>query len=295
MTTPPGIGAKRVWSLLASSVILVIWGGCAASTTSTPVGGRSGLVEWRIENAKVQVEPGRTKWEYLLKLRDTSGSGIHLTQLTRKSSGFDVAGSTTEWPIDLRIEPGGEIQIPCWDSITTRAAGASGSYTQLNQSRAYSGTDGTGKPVQVQVEYELHVLMPRREPRVLELARVIVESTATRRLACEAIPKETSIFDPSRHDFVYLLIVIENVRRRVPARTRWIDPFGQEVKVIRSEIDAMSVDRITSVVHVTHSLATTVMRGQPGRWKVELYLDETLQGTHTLEALPPGGSLPRRL
>ncbi len=283
------------WRFLLLAIVLFIFEGCA-TTTSGSLGGNAGAIAWRIEDATVQVEPGRTTWRYLLKLRNTTGIGLQLNQLTRTATGQKVKASVTEKPIDLRIGPGDEIEGLCFDSVTALAPGDIRSYYSLKILRTYSGQDDRGNPVRIEFDVELNSSMPVRKPSLLNFAWLTVESTATRRLICETTPKETKVFDPSHHDFVYLLIGIDNVQRRVPARTRWLDPLGQEIKVITSEINAVNVSRTSSFVHVTHSLATSVMRSRPGKWKVELYLDEKPQGTYEFEVVPPGATpAPRRL
>ncbi len=281
---------------LMFAVLVALIGGCA-SAPAGPIGGTSGPISWRFENVTVSEDPvsGRLKWQYIVKVRDLSGSGIHFTNLYYTVGGQRMTPRADTTSVNLRLDPAAEVEFPCSQVVYFGASGGTHPYA-VRYKRVYSGVDGKGNPVQAAVEYELDRYMPRKQPRLLEFARLTADSAGNATLYCESIPKETQLFDPDRNDSVHLLIAIDNVQRSVPVRTRWLSPDGEEVKVIDGSIRANSFPASTSFVHVTHTLATSVMKTRPGIWKVELFLDGNQVETHTFEVrmggVPP---VPRRL
>ncbi len=225
--------ATNTWGFLLPAIVFLGLEGCA-TTLPGSFGGTEGPVAWRVEDIEVQGDAvgERVKWSYIVKLHNTGGIKLHLNHLTGQSSGRNVRASVSELDIDLHLDPGEEISIPCWASVTSSHPGGTFHPSTLTVSRTYSGRDEKGGPVQVTLDIPLDLRMPRRKPTLVDFVRVSAQPAGNAQLWCETIPKETKVFDPSRHDAVHLIIGINNVQRPVPVRTRWISPLGEEIKDI---------------------------------------------------------------
>lgn len=278
--------ARESRTLTIMALASLIAGGCATASLAKQ-GGSAGTISWRVEEAAVQEElgSGRTKWRYVLVLHNTTATELHLTQMKREAKGSNVAPSTTDWPIDFRLRAGEDVSLLCFEAVTTRSA-ATAQWYDLTVTKTYSGRDSAGKTIESRIEVALDRFMPRREPIILDFARFTEQAAATATLLCETVPPAMTVFDPDRHEAVHFLIAVDNVQRRVPVRTRWISPSGEEMKVIIGDIRTENVARTSTFVHVTHTVTTSVMRARPGRWKVELFLDDKPQGAFTFEIAP---------
>lgn len=287
-------GQPLVLSSLA--LLLVTVAGCA-SVPNAPLAGTSGPISWSLENVTVEEDPftGRLKWRFMVRVRDVSGSGVHFTKAYYGVSGQRLTPSEVTRDVSLELNAGAEAEFPCSTVVYFGTSGGSHPY-DVRYKRVYSGVDDRGKPIQTTVEFDLNRSVPRGQPRLLEFARLTAHSAGNAALFCEAIPREVKSFDPARNDSVHLLIAIDNVRRAVPVRTRWLSPDGEEVKLIDGTIRADNFTAATSFVHVTHTLSTSVMRARPGSWKVELFLDGKLDSTYSFEiASSSPAPSPRRL
>src|SRR5437867_3177380 len=79
---------------------------------------------WAATGLTLQRYSDGTKWRCLLRLRDVSGTGLHLTRLVRSFPGIDFFGVPPQSAtIDLKIEPNGLLEIPCWETLY-RGSGA---------------------------------------------------------------------------------------------------------------------------------------------------------------------------
>jgi hypothetical protein len=89
-------------------------------------------------------------------------------------------------------------------------------------------------------------------------------------------------FDHTVQESVNLVFVPANEKNHYVSRTKWIDPSGQEYRVIRQTHEKTTDEREGDArpkggTTRLHSVSTKELYAhKPGLWKVELYLDDVL-------------------
>jgi hypothetical protein len=267
-----------------TGVLLVSTLSAACGLQSPPrLDGVTSMAAWKVENVTYQHDLARGKWRYVLRLKDLTGSGLHLTKLGTRYSGIEFQHWTPgSADIDVRIPPNAEVTFPC-GRVVTPASGGTMRNWHLTEYRTYSGTDGRGQPVMLTVTLPFGDVDAPAVAPVLDFARFVSFNGGSMTLQCEALTRETPAFDPARQEAPYFIVGVDNVQRQVPMKTRWINPAGEEVRVVESTVRADSPGRNTLFVHVTHSIPGPFVSARPGTWKVELFLDGKLQGTYSLD------------
>jgi len=89
-------------------------------------------------------------------------------------------------------------------------------------------------------------------------------------------------YDHVVQESVNLVFVPANEKNRYVSKTRWIDPSGQEYRVIRQTHEKVKEEkegekRPRGGTPRMHSMSTKeLFEHKPGLWKVELYLEDVL-------------------
>lgn len=232
----------------------------------------------------------QTRWHYVLRLRDSSGTGLHLTRLTRSFPGVDTHGvSPQSASIDLRIEPNGVLDLPCWETLFLRSGGHPVNF-DLHVRKTFSGQDGSGRNVTFFADLPFESRGRAQPARLLEFARFTARESSRipQPHYCETAPNGIREVDRTQADHIYFLIGIRIVYRLAPTqlRTRWIDPAGDVVKVIDSGLRHLAhTSGWTLNVHATHSIPRELFRDRPGEWKVELFVDGQHEGVYAIRVV----------
>lgn len=93
-----------------------------------------------------------------------------------------------------------------------------------------------------------------------------------------------STFDHNMNDVINLFFNARNEKSHYVAETKWIDPTGEEYRVIRTTHDVQQENKtnmdqrhISEGTTRVHSVSTKALyKHKPGLWKVILYLDGEL-------------------
>jgi len=278
-----------LWILTVATLILA---GCAAGTSLVRTGPLAGQ-NWEATNPTLQQYPedaNQMRWHYLLRLRDVSGAGLHLTRLTRTYQGVDFHGLAPQSSaIDLKIEPNGVLEIPCWETWFRRPGG----YwvrVELQIKKRFAGRDGRGRTVTFDADLAFDFSAPPRPARLLEFARFTDrEFTAVPQPHfCETAPNGIQVVDRAQAQKIHFLIGTGLVFRAVATRlrTRWISPSGDEVKVIESDLRPVgATSGMMFNMHATHSIPKELFHDRPGVWKVELSVDNHPEGVYTIRVI----------
>lgn len=270
------------WWFGLAVLVLVECATPKGTPTQVPMAGENWEVS-TITRQELPEDADQIRWHYVLRLRDVSGAGLRLTQLTRSFPGIDTFYVLPQSAsIDLRIEPNGVLDIPCWETLFRTRAAPNVSFTVK---KTFTGQDGQGRPVTFAVELPFDT-RDRAEPaRLLEFAKFTARESS--RIPpphyCETVPNGIREVDRRHAVSLNFLIGIRIVYRAAPTqlRTRWFSPGGEVVKVIETELREVEPSGKFNV-HATHSLPRELFREQPGEWKVELFVDGHNEGVYTI-------------
>jgi len=243
---------------------------------------------WEVKDLTLQVYSDQFKWRYLLRLRDASGRGLHLTSLTQSFSGIDFRDFHPQLAtIDLRIEPNGTLDIPCWQALFFRPGAHQRNFV-LPVRKTFSGQDGGGQPVLITLDLSFDPVDPPRRTTRLEFARFTDReiSRIPQPHYCETMPAGINVVDRSNAKSIHLLIGTDLVPYNVGLRTRWLSPSGDEVKVIDTIVGtAGTYSGLTLIRHQTHSLPRELFAERPGLWRVELFVDGHPEGVYQIRVM----------
>ena len=260
-------------------------GGAIGPRTPILQGG-SPIACWNVENLTVHEDSNRTQWRYVLWLRDATGGGLHLTRVTRNFIGPEFRDwDQQSLDIDLQVPAGGVVDFPCGHSVWARRDITPRQW-YLTERRTYSGTDGKGRSVQVEVDLPFGDVQASPQPASLLF---FAGFTAFRALVttppCESLARKKAVFDVNsdRDGSVNFLVAIDTVRRQVAVKTRWLSPSGEEIQTEEGIIHAEFVWGGYLYTHATHTLSSRRIGTRVGQWRVELYLDGKLQGIYPFE------------
>jgi hypothetical protein len=95
----------------------------------------------------------------------------------------------------------------------------------------------------------------------------------------------TNTFDHAMDDSVNLVFIPRNERNHYIAKSKWIDPSGQEYRVMRTTYDVQQENKTgqkrnkKGTTRVHHMSTAELAKHEPGLWKVSLYLDDELVRT----------------
>jgi hypothetical protein len=257
--------------------------GCASMAKPPAFAGASPAASWAMESRTIHQDAERTQWRYVLRLRDATGRGLHLTRVSRQFLGIDFQHWDRQFfDVDLRVPAGGEVTFPCGHSVFARV-GLMGRNWHVTERRTYTGTDLQGASVQIDIDLPFGEVdgVPTPAP-LLFFAGVTPFKAVVSTPACEGLASPRTVVDAAGDAAggVHFLVTVDTVRRPVPVRTRWLDPAGQEVSVIDDVIKAEFVWGGYLFTHTTHSLPAERLGGRAGRWSVELSLDGKPAGVY---------------
>lgn len=238
-----------------------------------------------MESATIHHDGDRTEWRYVLRVRDATGHGLHLTRISRQFLGIEFQHWDRQFfDIDLRVPASGEADFPCGHAVWGRGGrGAQNWY--VTERRTYTGTDGRGQKVQLEIDLPFGEIddVPRPAP-LLFFAGFTTFRAVLSTPTCEALASRRSVVDPQADAGpVNFLVAVDTVRRQIPVKTRWLDPAGREISVIDDIIKAEFVWGGYLFTHTTHSLPADRLGDQAGRWTVELLLDGKPAGVYHFE------------
>src|SRR5437899_1975098 len=135
--------------VLAAATVIAL-AGCAASEQGPGRAATLSGENWEATNPTLQQYPedaNQMRWHYLLRFRDVSGAGLHLTSLTRTYQGVDFhLMQPQSATIDLKVEPNGVLEIPCWETWF-RGSVAHWATLDLRIKKRFGGQDGRGRPI----------------------------------------------------------------------------------------------------------------------------------------------------
>lgn len=248
---------------------------------------------WEVRDLTLQQypdDPDQIRWRYRLRLRDVSGTGLHLTQLTRSFPGVDTFRVQPQLArIDLNIEPNGVLEIPCWETMF-RGPGAHWVNFDLQIKKTFAGQDGRGRTVTFAADLSFDTREPAQQARLLEFVKFTDRefSRIPQPHYCETVPNGIRIVGRRQAQGIYLLIGTGLVFRTAATqlRTRWISPSGDEVKVIESNLRPVGgTSGMMLYMHVTHSIPKELFHERPGERKVELFVDGQYEGVYTIQVI----------
>jgi hypothetical protein len=235
---------------------------------------------------------GRDDWRYLLRLRDVSGTGLHLTSLVRSFAGVDFHHALPQsTAIDIRIDPYGLIEIPCWESLYRGSFGAHRTASDLQVRKTFSGQDGSGRDVRFTADLFFDLHEPPERPRLLEFAKFTDRefSSIPQPHYCETVPSGIRVVDRTKAQRIHFLVGTDNVYilGGTPFRTRWISPSGQEIKVIDSKVLTLGLHKSGIFLYesATHSIPRELFSERPGVWKLELFVNGQYEGVYTIQVV----------
>jgi len=96
-------------------------------------------------------------------------------------------------------------------------------------------------------------------------------------------PPRQQRFDTERDSRVVFLYGLINQHKQLNVQIRWIDPIGGLVDKFQNTHDQSRSSH--SWTWYTSGLGVDRMRGKPGQWKVQLWMEERLAGEYTFELL----------
>jgi hypothetical protein len=247
---------------------------------------------WEVSGLTLQEYPNdssQQRWHYLLRLRDVSGKGLHLTQLTRSFPGIDTFRVLPQIAtIDLHIEPNDVLEIPCWETLFRSMSGNSTNF-DFQVKKSFSGRDGNGNAVTFAAELPFDTRMHAAPVRLLEFAKFIDHeiSYVPPPHYCETVPNAIPVVQAKAQKIYFLIgATLVSGTRPLKLRTRWIGPNGDEVKVIESDLRPIGqTSGMALIMHATHSIPRELFQERPGEWKVELFLEGQSQGVYTIRVM----------
>ncbi len=275
---------------VATTLMLSFASGCASMERQPVLAGSSPSASWQIERVTTHIDDYRTEWRYVLRLRDTTGRGLHLTRVTRRFMGPEFL-HWDRWivDIDLRVPAGAEIDFPCGHAVWARG-GRPAQLWYLTEKRIYTGTDGSGAPTQIELDLPFGDLAATAQPApLLFFAGFTADrASATTNPPCESFANRRTVFDIDAAGSVHFLVAVDNNRGRVPIKTRWLSPANEEVKVEEGVIRERYVSAGYLFAHETHSLSIEQIGRRAGRWSVELFLQGAPAGVYSFDVQAGG-------
>jgi hypothetical protein len=223
-----------------------------------------------------------------------SGTGLHLTKLVRTFPGIDYRSWLPQSAtLDLKVEPNGLLEIPCWETLYRGSFGAHRTNSDLQVKKTFSGQDGSGRPVTFAADLSFDQYEPAERTRVLEFAKFTDRefSNIPQPHYCETVPNGISVVNRTQVQHIHLLVGTDNgvhERSGPPLlRTRWISPGGDEVKVIDSKILTLGLQKSGIFLYetATHSIAKELFSERPGVWKVEVFVNGQSEGVYTIQVI----------
>jgi len=274
------------------AVGLLAGSGCVSGDRRPALAGSAPAASWHIEQLTPHIDGYRTQWRYVLRLRDATGRGLHLTRLTRRF----LRAEFTHWDqwvtsIDLRVAPGAEAAFPCGHGVFARGGGPARLWDVVEK-RIYAGADGGGVPVQFEIDLPFGDTdaVPQPAPLVFFAGFVATRPPATTNPPSEALAAQRVIVALDSTEPIHFLVAVDSDRGTIPIRTRWSSPSGEEIRIEEGEIRERFVSAGYLFAHVTHSRPPGSIVQRPGRWNVELSLYGKHVGTYVFDVGDSGAT-----
>ena len=187
-------------------------------------------VSWAVDGVTLQSYPnGKMKWLYRLRLRETAAGGAVLSHVKREARIRGGASALSEWGVHLDFGPHDELRVTCAYAVMPELVFLRfhGRY-EIQLKQTYLGRDGRGAPFEVPVEMVLDNSASARKVDLIDFARFAARTAPPATTpSCEAIPEETTVFDPLRHNAIHFFVAVDNTGERIPIRTQWFSPSGK--------------------------------------------------------------------